>query len=107
MMHAAGMPNSTTNSGSGGTSCGSTQNAHAMLPMVSPPPNAHQLPIFSSDSTVPMAIIKALSTSRRVFWFFIQCTSIKKESSLMDDPTQVKSSNAAVRPRRKTLPPPV
>ena len=78
-----------------------------MLPMVSPPPNAHKLPIFSSDSTVPMAIIKALSTSRRVFWFFIQCTSIKKESSLMDDPTQVKSSKAAARPRRKTLPPPV
>ena len=33
MMQPAGMPNSTTSSGSGGTSCGSTQNAHAMMPM--------------------------------------------------------------------------
>lgn len=35
-----------------------------------------------------MAIIKALSTSRRVFWFFIQFSSKKIRSSLMDDPAK-------------------
>ena len=67
-----------------------------MLPMVRPPPKAHRLPTFSSERTVPMAIIKALSTSRRVFWFFIQFSSKKMRSSLMDDPAKKQRKSSAL-----------